>query len=47
MIVHTDTCFTLHTAHTSYQMAVGPGGQTPACIWYLRRAATCQDDKKG
>ena len=25
----------------------GPGGQTPACIWYLRRAATCQDDKKG
>ena len=26
MIVHTDTCFTLHTAHTSYQMAVGPGG---------------------
>ena len=26
MIVHTDTCYTLHTAHTSYQMAVGPGG---------------------
>ena len=25
----------------------GPGGHTPACIWYLRRAATCQDDKKG
>lgn len=26
MIVHTDTCYTLHTAHTSYQLAVGPGG---------------------
>ena len=26
MIVRSDTCFTLHTAHTSYQLAVGPKG---------------------
>ena len=26
MIVHSETCYTLHTAHTSYQMSVGPDG---------------------
>ena len=26
MIVRSENCFTLHTAHTSYQMAVGPKG---------------------
>lgn len=26
MIVRSETVFTLHTAHTSYQLAVGPEG---------------------
>ena len=26
MIVQNGTCYTLHTAHTSYQLAAGPGG---------------------
>lgn len=40
MIQCTDTCFTLHTAHTSYQMAAGPGG-TLLHTYYGSRLPDC------
>ena len=48
MIVHTDTCYTLHTAHTSYQLAVGPGG-VPLHTYYgprLPDGAPCLADSR-